>query len=107
MSAYHEALLEAGKESPYTEWLKNWDDREPRPVHARIECAEYFPVRDQALIAHATQIDPDGSFFALDHEMQSRVWPWEEYELGRTHLDWPADVEDDLFAGLRTTDDAS
>ncbi len=107
VSAYHEALLEAGKESPYTEWLKNWDDREPRPVHARIECAEYFPVRDQALIAHATQIDPDGSFFALDHEMQSRVWPWEEYELGRTHLDWPADVEDDLFAGLRTTDDAS
>ena len=23
-------------------------------------CGEYFPIRDQALIAHATQIDPDG-----------------------------------------------
>jgi len=101
VSAYHDALLEAGRESPYTEWLKNWEDREPRPVHTRVECAEFFPVRDQALIAHATQIDPEGSFFALDHEMQRQVWPWEDYELGRSLLPWPAEVEDDLFAGLR------
>ncbi len=101
VTTYHEAMLEAGLESPFTDWLKNWQDREPRRVDARIACSEFFPTRDQALLAHATQIDPDGSFFALDHETQSRVWPWEEFELGRTRLEPPTEVEDDLFAGLR------
>ncbi len=101
VTAFHEALTADGVESPYGEWLSRWEDREPRPVHARIECAEYFPVRDQALLAHATQIDPDGSFFTLSTERQAQVWPWEEYELGRSVLPVPDDVEDDLFAGVR------
>ncbi|HEY3004077.1 MAG TPA: mycothiol conjugate amidase Mca, partial [Kribbellaceae bacterium] len=63
--ALHDAMLARGLESPYTERLKEW---KPDPEHAarittRVPCAEYFPVRDKALIAHATQIDPDGSWF--------------------------------------------
>ncbi len=100
ITAYHEALLSHSKESPYGDWIARWDDRPEREVHARVECAEYFPVRDAALLAHATQIDPDGAFFALDHVMQSQVWPWEDYELGKSVIPIQA-MEDDLFAGLR------
>ena len=39
--------------------------RTTRRVTTRVPCAEYFPVRDQALLAHATQIDPDGPWFAV------------------------------------------
>ena len=56
-----------GASRPTPSGSTRWEDREERPVHARIECAEYFDVRDRALLAHATQIDPDGAFFALDH----------------------------------------
>jgi mycothiol S-conjugate amidase len=100
--AIHEAMLEAGLESPFAERLEEW---KPDPAHdarvtTRVECAEYFPVRDQALIAHATQIDPDGFFFKAPMEIQQRVWPTEEFELARTHVE--SDLpEDDLFAGIR------
>ena len=30
----------------------------------RVPCSEYFTQRDEALKAHATQIDPTGFFFA-------------------------------------------
>ena len=33
----------------------------------RVPCADYFERRDQALLAHATQIDPDGFWFYLFH----------------------------------------
>ncbi|MDD7930903.1 mycothiol conjugate amidase Mca [Actinomycetospora straminea] len=106
--AYHEALLEAGMESPWAEWLERWDDSRPDPgarVTTRVRCAEYFPVRDDALKAHATQIDPNGRWFAMPMEMQQRVWPTEEYELARSLVGDPAETESaedgDLFAGIR------
>ncbi len=98
--AYHEALLAEGRESPYADWLSRWEEREDRPVHARIECAEYFDVRDRALLAHATQIDPEGAFFAMGTELQAKVWPYEDYELARSLVETTI-PEDDLFAGLR------
>lgn len=98
IQAYHDALLAAGQESPYAEWLQGWD-RPEREVTTRIECAEWFEQRDAALIAHATQIDPQGWFFSVPREVQARVWPYEEYELAASYLPLIED-EDDLFAGL-------
>jgi mycothiol S-conjugate amidase len=66
-----------------------------------VPCAEYFAVRDAALIAHATQIDPDGRWFACPLEVQQRIWPTEDYELARSVVDSPV-PEDDLFAGVRS-----
>jgi mycothiol S-conjugate amidase len=65
-----------------------------------VECAEYFPVRDEALKAHATQIDPTSRWFAIPLELQRRVWPTEDYELVRS-LVGDTIPEDDLFAGVR------
>ena len=87
--ALHEAILATGAESPYTEWLANWDPAHDisHRVTTRVPCAEYFPVRDAALIAHATQIDPEGRWFACPIDTQQQIWPTEDYELARSLVD--------------------
>lgn len=102
MAAVHEAMEAAGLASPFGDWLASWDGSGARTPTARIAVAEYFPKRDDALRAHATQIDPDGFFFAIPREIEARVWPWEEFELVRGEARAPIDgLEDDLFAGVR------
>ena len=65
----------------------------------RIECSAYFSQRDDALRAHATQIDPNGDFFAAPIAWQQRLWPTEEFELARSRV--PVRLpESDLFAGI-------
>jgi mycothiol S-conjugate amidase len=100
--AVHEAMLERGLESPYEEWLAKWEDKpEDRDrVTTRVECSEYFPLRDQALIAHATQVDPTGRWFAVPLDLQQSVWPYEEFQLARSLVDTEL-PESDLFAGVR------
>ena len=99
--ALHDAMVEMGLDSPYVEWLADWADRpeEKDRVTTRVECARWFPVRDAALRAHATQVDPDGRWFAVPLDAQSRVWPTEDYELAQSRVDAPL-PEDDLFAGI-------
>lgn len=100
--AVHEALLAREQESPYAEWLERWaeDDRPEREVTTRIECSDYFGHRDRALLAHATQIDPDGFFFAVPRDLERSVWSVEEFELAQSRV--PTEIpEDDLFAGVR------
>lgn len=77
-------------------------------VTTQIECAKYFPQRDDALRAHATQIDPNGAFFAIPVELQQKLWPTEEFELAKTRVR-TAIPETDLFAGIddADTDDVS
>jgi mycothiol S-conjugate amidase len=102
MQQMHEALLAAGLESPYEEWLKEWDGEDtvtPR-VTTRIECSEWFERRDAALIAHATQIDPTGRWFSVPLTLRQQITPTEDYELARSLVDTDL-PEDDLFAGVR------
>jgi mycothiol S-conjugate amidase len=101
--AMHEALLARELESPYGEWLEKWPpDRGDisNRVTTRVECGDYFEVRDAALMAHATQIDPKSRWFAVPLEVQRDVWPFEEYELARSLVDTTL-PEDDLFSGIR------
>jgi len=99
--ALHEAMLGAGLESPYAEWLE--EGRRPDLVpHARIRCADTFPRRDAALRAHASQVDPDGMWFAVPRDLEREAYPYEAYEL-LWSLVATALPEDDLFAGLDVT----
>jgi len=104
VTALHEAMLARGLESPYTPWLDRWDlfaDKGHR-VTTRVECDAYFSVRDEALRAHATQVDPDGFWFQVPLAVQREVWPTEDFELVRCLV--PRQLpEDDLFAGVRET----
>jgi mycothiol S-conjugate amidase len=103
MLAFDEVLTKAGLESPYKEWLEKWDPNRTdvmERVTTRIECGDYFEVRDEALKAHATQIDPNSRWFAVPLEQQREAWSTEEYELVRSLVDSTL-PEDDLFAGIR------
>jgi len=99
--ALHEAMLAAGLESPYVDWLES--GRRPDVVpHARIHCADTFVRRDAALRAHATQVDPDGMWFAVPRDIERAAYPWEAYELLWSLV--PTVVpESDLFDGLDVT----
>ena len=89
-------------QGPFEKWLKHWDpehDVFADQVTTRVECSEYFAQRDDALRAHATQIDPEGDFFHAPIEWQQQLWPTEEYELARSRV--PVCLpETDLFDGI-------
>ncbi len=64
-----------------------------------MPCSDWFDQRDQALLAHATQIDPDGAWFRVPRDLQVSVWPTEDYEAALSYV--PIEpIEDDLFAGI-------
>ena len=100
--AFADEFEKNGLENPYTDWLARWKDEKNdmmARVTTQVECGEYFPVRDDALRAHATQIDPNGPFFVVPMEWQQRLWPTEEYELAKTTVSSRM-PEKDLFSGI-------
>lgn len=97
----NDAAVAEGLESPYAGWLENWDDRdfdEPR-VTSQIDVGDYIDIRSKALLAHATQIDPDSFWFAVPDDLHRRVYPWEDYTLVESFVETDL-PETDLFAGL-------
>jgi mycothiol S-conjugate amidase len=102
MQLIQDEFAKHGMHGPFDKWLKHFDpelDVFASRVTTRIEASKYFEQRDDALRAHATQIDPNGDFFAAPIEWQQRLWPTEEYELARSRV--PVKLpEDDLFAGI-------
>ncbi|HLS44267.1 MAG TPA: mycothiol conjugate amidase Mca [Ornithinicoccus sp.] len=101
--AIHQAMEDEGLESPYQEWIAGMRKRPEREMFTAVPCAEYFTTRDEALKAHATQVDPDGFWFQVPLELQQRVHPTEDWELALSLVE-PQFPEDDLFAGLRELD---
>ncbi len=104
--AYHDAMESAGMESPYGEWISRLEERGERTITTKIECAEYFDIRDRALLAHATQVDPDGTWFTVPLSMQKEIWPTEDFEAALSYVSITV-PESDLFAALGTPAQAS
>jgi len=101
--ALHEEMVRRGLESPYGERLDEWVDNPDHPgleITTKVPCADFFEIRDQALLAHATQIDPEGGWFACPRDIQAAAWPTEDFHLARSVVD-TVKPEDDLFAGVR------
>jgi mycothiol S-conjugate amidase len=103
--AMHEKMLELGLESPYARWFEQSPDDPPPPppppLTTRIEVGAYYGHRKEALLAHATQIDPQSPFwFALPDDVAAAVYPYDDYTLARSLVD-SEPPEDDLFAGVR------
>jgi mycothiol S-conjugate amidase len=105
-AALDKAMTERGLESPFAELKKRWQERaddttrrEPN-MTTRVPCGEWFERRDAALLAHATQVDPNGWFFQVPLAIQREVWNTEDFELARSLVDSTM-PEDDLFAGVR------
>jgi len=100
IQATHEKFVELGIESPFGEdWFKrpSQDDQ----ITTSIEIGDFFDVRLDSLLAHATQVDPTSPFwFGLPREVSRTVHPFDDYILARSRVDSEL-PESDLFAGLR------
>jgi mycothiol S-conjugate amidase len=106
--ALHQEMVRRGIDSPYTKLFEEWEERARKraergardlEITTRVEVADFFEIRDQALLAHATQIDPNSSWFACPREVQRAAWPTEDYHLARSLVDTEL-PEDDLFEGV-------
>ena len=103
MELIHQGAVARGIESPFAEWLERWDEEDdgfPEPVvTAQVDVAAWLGRRRDALIAHATQIDPNSFWFAIPDEVVAEVYPWEDYTLARSLVTVP-ERESDLFEGI-------
>ncbi|CAB4608776.1 unannotated protein [freshwater metagenome] len=100
VQATHEKFLELGLESPFTEeWFQRPSD--DHRITTSIDIGDHFDVRLEALLAHATQVDPESTFwFGLPRDVARTVHPFEDFILARSRVE--SDLpEIDLFAGLR------
>jgi mycothiol S-conjugate amidase len=100
MIATHAKFLELGLESPFDD---RWFERpsQDERITTRIDISGHGDVRRQALLAHATQIDPGSPFwFGLPPEVARTVHPYDDYVLARSLVETTL-PEDDLFAGVR------
>ncbi|MDO5711476.1 MAG: mycothiol conjugate amidase Mca [Micrococcales bacterium] len=97
--ALHEGMLLRGHKSPFAEWMERWAKRTDRETTTHVRCVDHFETRNQALLAHATQIDPDGAFFGIPLDIEREVWPTEDFEAALSYVPI-RDGEDDLFAGI-------
>lgn len=97
--ALHEACLEREIESPFTGWLERMDPDEEDPSTTHVEVGDWLDRRRRALLAHATQIDPDGPWFKVPDELVAEVYPFEDFTLARSRV--PVQVpEYSLFDGV-------
>jgi mycothiol S-conjugate amidase len=98
--ATHEKFIELGLESPFD---ARWLDRpgEDERITTSIDLTGFADVRREALLAHATQVDPTSKFwFGLPPEVQRTIHPFDDYVLARSRVE--SDLpESDLFAGVR------
>jgi LmbE family N-acetylglucosaminyl deacetylase len=114
----HQKFEELGLESPFDEaWRKRWEDIPADTVTTSIDISEYADVRRRALLAHATQVDPNSPFwFGLPPDVMRSIHPFDDYRLALVvdpdgtiaapAADGAGDdpawaVETDLFAGVR------
>jgi mycothiol S-conjugate amidase len=112
--AVHEKFVELGMESPFDEeWRKRWETMPETPITTTVDIAGFANVRREALLAHATQVDPKSPFwFGLPPEVMDGIQTDDEYQLARvaalegdrtiTAVDAATMglTEDDLFAGV-------
>ncbi|NCX59834.1 MAG: mycothiol conjugate amidase Mca [Actinobacteria bacterium] len=121
LTAVHEALLRLRGSSPYDEkWFErpNLDAR----ITTRLHVGDFLWARSGALRAHKTQVDEREPFwFGLSDAELAEVYPYEDWVLARSLVPTrvavsgaqgegavgdgvqpAAELEDDLFAGIRT-----
>ena len=105
VKALHQAYLDRGEESAYTSWFERGFDTDRKDEFTTlIDVGDYLHKRRESLLAHRTQVDPEGHWMRLPDSVIREVFPWEEYTLARSLVDngvADGEYEDDLFAGVR------
>lgn len=89
-------------ESAHAAYLAQMHERmADRPNHAttRINVAKHLEIRDAALRAHASQVEPEHQFFFLPNHIVRAAWPTEDFRLAASRVPTTT-PETDLFAGI-------
>lgn len=101
IQARHDAFLELGLESPYDDRWFERPDRDDQ-ITTKISIEGFTDARREGLLAHATQIDPESSFwFGLPIEVDREIYPVDDYRLASGTVP-DGEIETDLFAGVRS-----
>jgi mycothiol S-conjugate amidase len=98
-----------GEENPFARWQAHRRERglpEMRPdtVTTLIDVGDFLAARRASLLAHRTQIDPEGAWMRISDDTLREAFPWDEYELARSLVEngvAEGEMERDLFAGIR------
>jgi len=99
LSSWHAKYAELGLESPYDEKWFTRPDSDHR-ITTKIDITGYWRARQEALLAHATQIDPNEKFwFGLPDDDAVAAYPYEDFILGHSRVGIEMD-ETDLFARI-------
>ncbi|MBT8241124.1 MAG: mycothiol conjugate amidase Mca [Acidimicrobiia bacterium] len=99
LDAWQAKYEELGLESPYDE---RWWERPDmdRRISTKIEIEAFYTVRSRALLAHATQIDPNEKFwFGLPDDHAAAAYPFEDYILALSRVP-TGQYETDLLEGV-------
>lgn len=97
MVAMAEAYERLGIEYPFRARMR--DDDRGDEITAKIDVGEFFQVRQDALLAHATQVSPDSFWTRLPLEVARQAYPYEDYTLAASTVA-VRPPESDLFSGI-------
>lgn len=105
IQAVYETLVESDPEHPLLEKmseLRGWLKDAPASATTRIPAGDFFDLRDQALLAHASQVSPESAFFFWPNHLQKRAWPYEDFQLvdSRVGALSAEEPESDFFTGI-------
>jgi mycothiol S-conjugate amidase len=104
VQAMHDEFLKRGEESPYAGWFERELPEFADRYSTFIDTGDWLHRRRAALLAHRTQVDPEGHWMRLPDSVMREIFPWEEFLLAESRVDNgvpDGDTEDDLFAGVR------
>lgn len=100
LMAYHEAFVRSGLQSPFN--TERWQRRSSMDhrLTTRVFIGDHWEQVQDALRAHATQIDPQEPYwFGPPSHIVRTTYPYDDYILAQSAV--PTSLpEDDLFAGI-------
>tara|TARA_X000001036_G_scaffold59928_1_gene49854 strand:+ start:4167 stop:5003 length:837 start_codon:yes stop_codon:yes gene_type:complete len=99
IEALHAMFQRLELESPFND---AWFERpsQDHRITTKIDVSDHSQRRTDALLAHATQVDPDSPFwFGLPSDKSAEAYPWDDYILAFNRVG-PVVEETDLFEGL-------
>ena len=103
LMAVHEGMIRLRGESPFDQTWLDRPDADSR-ITTKLDIGPFLWARTGALKAHATQVDPNESWwFGLDDAQLAEVYPYEDWILARSLVGMPepGEFERDMFVGLR------
>ena len=97
MQALADAHERLGLENPFRNWVR--DDQDDSHITTKVDVGDFFEARRDALLAHRTQVAPDGFWFRIPLEVSRDAYPYEDFTLANTRV--PIRLpETDLFTGI-------